>query len=684
MWSDNEAVVDLLNVQHVVKAVLTVVTDDRLDPVTVGVYGDWGSGKSSVIQLLLQEVAKDDGLLAVYFNGWRFEGYEDAKAALASTILEEITREVERGASGKLQGVVESVRSRVTALWKRVDTIRLGRRALGFGLNAGIAAGGAAIAGAGAPLVLAALAAAAAHSLAKDVGSLDGAALSELFLKERKAGDEAEGKAQREAHESIRAFRSEFEALVDSLAIRRLIVVVDDLDRCLPPNVIDTLEAIRLFLSVKKTTFVIAADEELIRQAVAQRFPEVPVDSDAAAARTERPRAAVGARYLEKLIQVPVHVRPLSRSDLHGYLNLLFAEQHVAEGKQSIATGGFGALCERVRVAGGVDAVSFGLANAETLLGAPLSDELRADLALAEQITPVLSLCAEGNPRQTKRFLNALALRVEMAVARRVTLDRGIAAKLLVLEYFMPSVFHALAMEAAGAEAGTVVELEPLEANARADEHAVTPLAGAGTVSGVFAVVAAAAEATERFRTWVKAEPPLAGEDLRPYVYFASERFALGIGVVHKLSARGTKAFQDLQTASDAAQAAAADVVALLPAPEATTIIDELAKIARRGRGLTERASPLHALAKIAERRPDATAEVLAALVSVPIDVLPSNAPVLISGLARHEPAIPAVRMALQRMTEQSGNRGVQEAARQRLQSLDAPTPSRRPRRGGA
>ena len=50
MWADNEAVVDLLNVQHLVGAVIRVVTDDRLDPVTVGVYGDRGSGKSSVIQ----------------------------------------------------------------------------------------------------------------------------------------------------------------------------------------------------------------------------------------------------------------------------------------------------------------------------------------------------------------------------------------------------------------------------------------------------------------------------------------------------------------------------------------------------------------------------------------------------------------------------------------------------------
>ncbi len=50
-------------------------------------------------------------------------------------------------------------------------------------------------------------------------------------------------------------------------------VVVDDLDRCLPPNVIDTFEAIRLFLSVRNTAFVIAADEGVMRHAVSTRFP---------------------------------------------------------------------------------------------------------------------------------------------------------------------------------------------------------------------------------------------------------------------------------------------------------------------------------------------------------------------------------------------------------------------------
>ena len=99
-----------------------------------------------------------------------------------------------------------------------------------------------------------------------------------------------------------------------------------------------------------------------------------------------------------------------------------------------------------MRAASSYDAISFHAENAEQLLGKPVSDELKADFVLAEQIAPVLALCAEGNPRQTKRFLNALVLRIDMATDRGVSLDRATAAKLLLLEYFLPDLFRTLAL----------------------------------------------------------------------------------------------------------------------------------------------------------------------------------------------------------------------------------------------
>jgi len=56
--------------------------DDQLLPTTVGVYGDWGSGKSSLLRMVEKRLRAEEGTLVLWFNGWLFESFEDAKTAL--------------------------------------------------------------------------------------------------------------------------------------------------------------------------------------------------------------------------------------------------------------------------------------------------------------------------------------------------------------------------------------------------------------------------------------------------------------------------------------------------------------------------------------------------------------------------------------------------------------------------
>jgi hypothetical protein len=565
--------------------------------------------------------------------------------------------------------VKDAVTGAVAKFWDKIDKLRAGRQLLGMGVNVGLAAGGVALGAAtiGAPIAAGALGLAALASLLKDAKQVDGAAVAEILLRQQ----EAAVAAQREMHVSIRDFHREFAKLVETLRVKRLVVIVDDLDRCLPPSVIETLEAIRLFLAAPKTAFVIAADEALIREAVTHRFPEA--ESEGIDKQIARPRAAVGARYLEKLIQVPIRVPPLSRSDLHGYLNLLFAEQREADANS------FAALCDRVRAASSYDAVSFHAENAERLLEKPISDELKGDFVLAEQIAPVLALCAEGNPRQTKRFLNALVLRLDMARDRGVTLDRAVAAKLLLLEYFLPELFRTLAI-AAAANDGRSEELAALEAEASRE---ISTEAGDGQKApmptGTFMAQAGAMQATERFRTWIRTDPLLGAIDLRPYIYFANERFALPIGVAQRLSPLGAQALRDLLSESEAAHSAAADRTSTLPLPEVTAIIGELAAKARQGRvNLGERNSPMHAMVKVANKRPEVGGDVLAALLAMPVDMLPAGAAVQIASLAQHASLKDGAATALKHLSEQTQNRALQAAADERLKQVIG----RRPNRG--
>ena len=83
----------------------------------------------------------------------------------------------------------------------------------------------------------------------------------------------------------------------------------------MPDTIIETLEAIKLFLFVRRTAFILGADERLVKYAVKKRFPELPGE-----------RVEVGRDYLEKLVQFPVRVSALGPSEVETYIGLLYSE----------------------------------------------------------------------------------------------------------------------------------------------------------------------------------------------------------------------------------------------------------------------------------------------------------------------------------------------------------------------
>ncbi len=76
--------------------------------------------------------------------------------------------------------------------------------------------------------------------------------------------------------EEIGAFRDAFKELLDKADVKQLVVLIDDLDRCLPDIAIETLEAVRLFVFTDRTAFIVAADEAMIEYSVRKHFPELP------------------------------------------------------------------------------------------------------------------------------------------------------------------------------------------------------------------------------------------------------------------------------------------------------------------------------------------------------------------------------------------------------------------------
>ena len=90
--ADNETSVDLLYYEAVAKTVVRIVSEKSDEPLSVGVHGDWGAGKSSVLMMVEEACENDDRTLCIRFNGWLFQGFDDAKTVLIETIVEELVK----------------------------------------------------------------------------------------------------------------------------------------------------------------------------------------------------------------------------------------------------------------------------------------------------------------------------------------------------------------------------------------------------------------------------------------------------------------------------------------------------------------------------------------------------------------------------------------------------------------
>jgi predicted KAP-like P-loop ATPase len=116
MWADNDTDIDLLGFRIHSELIQSVITRKTMLPVTVGLFGDWGSGKSSVMRMLKKNLDSQDKVSCISFNGWQFEGYDDAKTALIQSILEELKQNQHFG---------HKIKDKAEKLIKRVNWFRL-------------------------------------------------------------------------------------------------------------------------------------------------------------------------------------------------------------------------------------------------------------------------------------------------------------------------------------------------------------------------------------------------------------------------------------------------------------------------------------------------------------------------------------------------------------------------------
>lgn len=502
MWHDNETTVDYLNFGVVADACASLLRQSGGEPISIGVSGGWGAGKSSLVKMIaarLEDPAPSEQAPApdsqattpahryvvITFNPWLYQDFESARSALLQIVGDEVLR-LAKGNETLLKKALE--------LLQRINLLRLvqmgGEAAVTITTGVPVGAVGKAIGKAVDYWN--------AFSKGPDVsqssadGSESGVEQGDESFELKPDGLLNPAKPLSLPNE-IHAFRAALEQMLEELDIT-LVVSVDDLDRCLPETAISTLESIRLLLFLKRTAFVIAADNDFIHGAVKKHFEGTGITSD------------IATNYFDKLIQVPLHVPRIGVNEAKAYLVLLLLEREARRGTfpQEKFDQAKVDIPRRLARSWLGETITSGFLH--ELVGKDTRLQELMDLAQGLATLMFKSTNISANPRLMKRFLNTVFLRESLARPQGITLDIPALAKWHLLERYKEELADVLSSMVSSENDGQVAELLQAEDIAREG----------GLLSKPFA--------DEPFvKEWLQLAPALGATDLRPLLHLSRD-----------------------------------------------------------------------------------------------------------------------------------------------------------------
>ncbi|WP_022755800.1 KAP family P-loop NTPase fold protein [Butyrivibrio fibrisolvens] len=230
-------------------------------PMTVAIQGDWGSGKTSMMQMVRNDLP--DTVKSVWFNTWQYSQFNLDKE-LTISFMKDIVNE--------LDVKDEQIKSAFNSSVKKVGGV----------LKTG---------------------------LSMFVDNKIGGKTSEVLEQIIDVLSGARG--ENDAVSEIKVLRNNFESCVkkalDENGKNRLIVFVDDLDRLNPGKAVELLEVLKIFLDCKDCVFVLAIDYAVVTRGVKEKYGE---DFD----------EEKGRSFFDKIIQVPFKM-PVAQYDIKKYVS---------------------------------------------------------------------------------------------------------------------------------------------------------------------------------------------------------------------------------------------------------------------------------------------------------------------------------------------------------------------------
>jgi hypothetical protein len=255
---------DYLKFSRYVDPIVDILTAPAIEtPLTIGIFGTWGSGKSTVLELTDRRLADEhaDEFVRVHFNAWLHRKEPNILIPLLHALHETLEQD-------PLARFAESAR--------KIGTVFLRL---------------------------------AANLVLKSV-TIDKVSVENLEALEKQYAAE-KGRVESEMRKLHSTLQKEADTIENNGA--RLVFFIDDLDRCEPDQMIELLDSMKLFLDLRNAFFIIAADKEVIDRGVEVRYSKFSF-GDAQRA------SAIGSEYLEKMVQVPFNLLPLYSNDIEKYV----------------------------------------------------------------------------------------------------------------------------------------------------------------------------------------------------------------------------------------------------------------------------------------------------------------------------------------------------------------------------
>jgi hypothetical protein len=252
----------------------------------VGIFGGWGSGKTTLMDAIKSNIETAPSLVVVEFNAWRYEREPQLLVPLLDTIRAALL--------GWSEGKEGDAKNRV-----RDSAIRIGGvvRALATGLSVGVGLPGAATVNFDLDKALAALSEPRSPESAQSV----------YFA----------------AFQELKAAFDEFK----TGGVTRVVVFVDDLDRCLPENALQVLESMKLFFDIEGFIFIAGLDPEIVGRAAESKFFRRENGSETAGSSYSTFANRLGVEYIQKIFQVQYRLPPVYPDELEELLGSMLGTE---------------------------------------------------------------------------------------------------------------------------------------------------------------------------------------------------------------------------------------------------------------------------------------------------------------------------------------------------------------------